>query len=88
MAIPKFRDKVRFAASKQTIRLLLIVGIVTNGAGSCIVNNLSQLTEVVVGVCSGGSTIGIRCTQQKSASLFVAMSLDYASCIRGILNRQ
>ena len=44
---------MRLATSKQAIRLLLIIGIVTNGAGSCIVNKLRKLSEVIVGVCTG-----------------------------------
>ena len=81
-------DEVCNITLHQGIRFLLTKGIVADGASTRIINNLRKLAEVVVCVSSCCSTIGIRCPQQKSASLFIAMRLDYASCIRGILNRQ
>ena len=58
---------MRFLPGKQTICLPLIVGIVTNGADSGIVNNLRKLTKVVVSeaMFGGGSStlnFGIGCS--------------------------
>ena len=81
-------DEVRIAIHHEAVAHTFAVGIIAKGADACIIHQLRHLPQMVVGVCSGNRAIRVCRTQKHTASLFVAMRLDYASCIRGLLNRQ